>query len=525
MKKNKLYLLIILILSSIFIILEKNYYPGDDTLFHTSNIIANNISLNKITPTLLNNLGYGINIFYPPLPRLLGTIFYKLTNNINITMKLLQWLSIFLSGLTIYIYTKTIFKKEETALLTSSFYISMPYLFTDVFTRGALNESFLFYILPIIFLSYHYLLEKNDKKFYILFILGFTLSIYTHLVLTIYITIFSIIYLLIFYKKILTKNNIIKLIKSTIIILSITSIFWLPLVEHYLLNNYHIFLIKYTKENMVQTLPLYYYFFPLNILSGAKNPLKLYTNTISLFYLIFTYLTFYKQKEEKKHTKLIVSLIIITILVLILESNKLIWNIIPNILRNIQFSWRLSLITSFTISIISGYGINLFKNKKIPIIITIILLTIININNIKTLPNKDITTPLDTNCCMYNWQQEYLPESSIKRLDYLSHHSKKIISNNDIKIIKNNNKYLTFKVNNIEKSSEIELPRIYYLGYTLKKDNKKINLKQSKNGLLSASIKEEGIYTLKYEGTKLNKLSYLIAIIGIIAFLKNILKK
>lgn len=524
MKKDKIYLLIILILSSIFLLLEKKYYLGDDTLFHTSNIIANNLPLNKITPTLLNNLGYGINIFYPPLPHLLGTIFYKITNNINITIKLLQWLSIFLSGLTMYIYIKVIFKKEETALITSLFYISMPYLFTDVFTRGALNESFLFYLLPIIFLSYHYLLAKNDKLFYILFILGFTLSIYTHLVLTIYITIFSIIYLLIFYKKILTKNNIIKLIKSTIIVLSITSIFWLPLVEHYLLKNYYVFSINYTKENMVHTLPLYYYFFPLNVLSGAKNPLKLYTNTISLFYLIFTYLTFFKQ-EEAKNTKIIVSLIIITIISLILESTKLIWNIIPNILRNIQFSWRLSIITSFTISIISGYGINLFKHKKIPIIITIILLTIMNIYNIKTLPNKEYTTTLDTNCCQNNWQQEYLPISSIKRLDYLSHHSKDIISDTNIKIIENTNKTLTFKVNNIDKLSEIELPRIYYLGYTLTKDNKKINLKQNENGLISASIKEKGLYTLKYEKTTLNKISYIIALIGLIAFLKNILKK
>ena len=134
-----------------------NYYIGDDSLYHTSNIIANastnSLFLSKILPILTENLGYGVNIFYPPLPHLIGSYIYRMANNIELTTQILEFLSILLAGLTIYYYTKEVWKNKEQALLTSICYISMPYLITDVFTRTALNESFLFYILPIIYLS------------------------------------------------------------------------------------------------------------------------------------------------------------------------------------------------------------------------------------------------------------------------------------------------------------------------------------------------------------------------------------
>ena len=72
----------------------------------------------------------------------------------------------------------------------------MPYLFTDIFIRGAFNESFLLFIVPLIFLGIHYLIDDNNKlMFYLLFVIGYVLAINTHLVLSIYLTVVILIYL------------------------------------------------------------------------------------------------------------------------------------------------------------------------------------------------------------------------------------------------------------------------------------------------------------------------------------------
>ena len=523
MKKNRTNIIIILIFSLIFVLLTKNYYIGDDTIFHTSNIIS--YTTNLITPKLLNNLGYGINIFYPPLPHFIGSSIYHLTNNITITIKILEWLSFFLAGLAMYHYTNTIFNKKETSLITSLLYISMPYLFTDTITRGALNESFIFFILPIIFLSFNYLEKNKERNFYIYFIMGFTLSIYTHLVLTIYITIISVIYLLLSYKKIITKINLKRLFTGTIIVLCITSNYWIPLLEHYYLKDYVIFLTQYTKEKSVITLPLYYYFFPKIYLSGAMNILRFNINPLSLIFLALTYIIIYKQKIKEEHKKQILIFIVITIIVLIPESTNIIWNIIPNILKNIQFAWRLSLINAFTISIIAGYGINIFKNKKIIIPIVILILGIMNIHTtITTKQNINRNNPLNTTCCSYIWQQEYLPKNAKENIYYLTKRDETIITDNtNITPKKDKNMNLKFKIDSVP--TEIELPRIYYLGYELKINNKKIKIYQNKRGLISAKIKEKGTYQLKYKGTILTKISNFISLFGIIVGIKYITKK
>ena len=79
---------------------------GDDTLFHEANIIAKSISLfdfsGKILPTIGNDLGYGIGIFYPPFPHLLGGTLLSILNNLNISvifvMKVLKLFIVILSG-------------------------------------------------------------------------------------------------------------------------------------------------------------------------------------------------------------------------------------------------------------------------------------------------------------------------------------------------------------------------------------------------------------------------------------------
>lgn len=63
--------------------------------------------------------------------------------------------------------------------------------------------------------------------------------------------------------------------------------------------------------------------------------------------------------------------------------------------------------------------------------------------------------------------------------------------------------------------ARLELPRIYYKGYKLKKDQEKIPLKESENGFLETKINKSGIYELTYNKTPIMKLSYILLSLNI----------
>ncbi len=531
---NKRSTIIILLFSLLFIITIPYLYIGDDTIFHTSNIIANAKTLNplpnKILPLIENNLGYGINIFYPPLPHLLGSYINRITNNISITMRLLQFLTIFLSGISMLLYTNKIFKNKKIALLSSILYISMPYLFTDIFTRGALNESLLFIYIPLIFLSYYYLEINNTKKFYKYFIMGFTLSILTHLVLTIYITIFSIIYFLILWKRIINKDNIKKMMIGTIITLLITSFFWIPLLEHYIQNNYIIF-IESSKLNQTikkEILPVAKIIFPIKSISNGFHTLMFYPTPLSLLLLVITYIQLLQNKIEQKNKKYLLSFLLIIIISILLETNSSIWNLSPNFLKNIQFPWRLNLFIAFSISMISSYGINLIKEKYLNLIIVVIIITLCiqNIYHGLSLKKQPVTNYLDTSITEYiSYHEEYLTKKAKQNRFGLSNRPNTIIPNENIEIIKEEFPNIVFK-NNSKKEITIEFPRLYYLGYELTNSKKeKIKLSESNQGLLEAKINKKDTYTLKYKETPINHIANIFSIIGALIYIKILWKR
>jgi len=122
-----------------FILLLGNdvFYMAHDIVFHISNIkvIASDVSFSnifpgKILPELVNNLGYGVNLFYPVFPHLVSAYLYKLVGDIVITFKILDLMIINLSGIVMYKYIYKVFKDRKCALMASITYISMPYLFS-----------------------------------------------------------------------------------------------------------------------------------------------------------------------------------------------------------------------------------------------------------------------------------------------------------------------------------------------------------------------------------------------------------
>lgn len=533
-KKDLISYLIIFCLSLVYFIpiLDSNtFYDAHDLEFHASNIITiesklsiTNLFPDKIMPILVNNLGYGVNIFYPIFPHLVGAYLYKIVGDIPLTFKLLSLIIINLSGLTMYKLIDKIYKNKRQALLSAITYISMPYFFSDIFIRCALNESFLLFLMPLILLGIHYLIDDNNRlMFYLLFVIGYVLSINSHLVMSVYLTIILVIYLLVQRKKVFKKEVLKDFIIASIFILLLTLHFTVPLLEHNKLGIYNILNIEYTGNRLVQVTNIFNYLFPIKHLD-----IPLYIPP--LITLVLAYVFVNMNKIPEKHKTNLIGMYIILIFSIFLATNRTIWNFMPNIIRNIQFGWRMSLFVAFVVSILFGYSINLFKKdfKKVFLINFILIFATTNFINSGLIVKEDIKDDGYLNTTEEKlWGQEYLPVESVNNIPEIRSKKLNLININtetEIDITKNDVPNMEFTVDNLTDELYLEFPRIYYLGYKLTDESgNNYELTMNNSGLIETTINKNGTYYLEYNGTTLDNISYIITIISSILFLSYLI--
>lgn len=531
MKKNIKYLMIIIVFSIIIILpMKDGYYKGHDTNFHVANIsvLAEQITwLNPLAkeplPKIANNLGYGTRLFYPGLPHLLAAYNTKIFKNVLTGMRITQWLTILLSGFTFFFLANKIFKNKKIATLASIFYMSSPYHLSEIFIRDAFSEMFVPISIPLIVLGILYLLEENIPKFFLNFTIGYIMLIYSHLAMSIYFTLILLLsFFLIYYQKIFTLKNLKYFIISSVIILCFTSPFWISILDHKMNGSYAIFIpyyitgkgdLQYSTIGISQYLsfglPHTYHF--------IRYHLQLLV-TIGIFCGIY----FYVQKKLWKN-KMWTSIMLFTLISFLMTTSLFPWAYIPDILQTLQFPWRLCIYVACGGTLIACITLKKLEKKKyfkkICIICGVISIIGSYYNTYHVSNEKVDLNQLNYNLGMGN-QEEYLPEKVIRNYEYYQNRNQEIttISGNAfIEIIDNNLPNLKFEVKNA-KDLKIELPRLYYLGYQLKKEQQIISLKESENGFLEAEIKENGIYDLEFKGTQKEQLSYYLMFFSGISF-------
>ncbi len=516
MKKNLKYFIIIFIFSILIMIpsLKNGYYKGHDTNFHVANISVlskqitwKNPLAKEPLPNIANNFGYGTRLFYPNLPHLMAAYNTKICNNVVIGMRLTQWITILASGITFFFLTKKIFKNKKIATLASLFYMSAPYHLSEIFIRDAFSEIFVPIAIPIIFLGLLYLLEDNEKKFFSYFTIGYIILLYSHLAMAIYFTLILIVsFVPIYYKKLFSFKNIKYFGLSSMIILCFTSPFWISILEHKINGSYAIFIPYYiTGKGDLQYsaigLSQYFSFLLPHTYNFIRYHLQLIV-TIGLLYGIY-----YIFKTKLWKNKVWISILLFTIISFIMTTSIFPWVYTPDILQTLQFPWRLCIYVAFGGILIFCLCLKKIEKRKCftkaCIILGFFALIGSYYNTYHVSEEKVDLNQINYNLGMGN-QEEYLPEKVIRNYEYYQNRNQeiKIISGNGlIQIINNSVPDLTFEIQEV-KTIKIEFPRIFYLGYQLKKDQKEIPLKENENGFLEAELNENGIYELTYKGTK-----------------------
>lgn len=214
-----------------------------------------------------------------------------------------------------------------------------------------------------------------------------------------------------------------------------------------------------------------------------------------------------------------------------------------NTLKMIQFPWRMMEFATFFLSILAGIGIAMFMNRKPKneLYVVIIIFAVLSISLIDAKKEVEIPfseerykTPIaitsstgrvHPGCASF----EYLPKKAFQNRSYIEQRNNDPIvleGNAQIFEISKEHTNLQFTVQDLQENTKIELPYIYYLGYEaifIKDDGSKVNIpiQESEKGFCMITLPtiENGAIEIKYTGTTLMKLSYLITISGVIYFI------
>jgi len=100
-------------------------------------------------PDLGQNYGQPLFNYYSAFPYYLGQVFHFTGFSYVDTVKLLFLLSLFFSGVFVFLFSKE-FLKEKAALIVALAYMTAPYHAVDIFVRGALSESWGLALVPLV---------------------------------------------------------------------------------------------------------------------------------------------------------------------------------------------------------------------------------------------------------------------------------------------------------------------------------------------------------------------------------------
>lgn len=153
-------------------LIKLRIYGTDDGFIHILRImgVENILQEGNFPPlihsTYCNGFGYAINVFYPPLVTYMPLIFKFFFSSFSDCLKIYTYITLMISGFTMYYFVKELSGKREIALFSAIIYIFIPYRLETIYNRFAIGEFSAYMFIPLVFLGLHNLLYGNKKKHY-----------------------------------------------------------------------------------------------------------------------------------------------------------------------------------------------------------------------------------------------------------------------------------------------------------------------------------------------------------------------
>lgn len=521
-----------------------------DTRIHLLRIIGlrNSIIYSKfpyiIAPFYCNNFGYATNLFYPQFVTYIPYMLKVFTSSYENAMELFAFFTIFASGITMYNFTHQVSKNKIIALISSIIYLTFPYRFECIYERFAIGEFTALIFIPVLFQGLYNLIEGDKSKHYLIAI-GTIGMLLCHTITTLYSAIFCVIYLAFNYKKFF-KKDVIKLCAiNAVFIILITSFFTIPLIEHKMSADYAIFNAEIMRGEGEDVWDNSASFKQLLTDAGSDKTVSFIIGIPIIIYVLLAIGAYKKIETEDK--KWYGEFAILSAISLFMVTKLFPWMIMPNTLTMVQFSWRILVFLNLFLSPICAINIyTIFKNinnKKIAIgfltICTAILVVFTSARLLEFVKEKTETAKGNENyeqrvlerpkISPMSINREYLPTKALQDgCEYIKKRKDNVYvleGNCSIFDEKKDALNLSFSINN-EGKTILELPFIYYLGYDIKIEEngnvQQLNYSESENGFIQITIPDNiksANLSITYSGTTIEKMAYVISIIGVIIFI------
>lgn len=551
-KRNIHYIIIIIIgllISIPFIWLQIR--DTQDGWLHVLRVIGLNYSLSEssfpflVAPYYCCDWGYAMLAFYQTIVTYIPFVLGFISGSFVIGIKLFAVLTTILSGIFMYNFVNEITKKKAIALFSAIFYMCFPYKLEVIYHRFAIGEFTALAFIPLVFQGLYNLLHGDKSRHYYIAI-GATGLMLSHSISTEYTAIFCLIYILFNIKLFFNKDVIKKCVVNVVFILLMSSMFILPMLEFETSARYAIFepdIMRTRTEHLA-----FYSIEPWQFLKDKQEDDGIsFILGIPFIVAIMLGLFAYKKIPKKFKDYYIIS-IFLGVLSMLMCTTLFPWKIFPDFMGTLQYPWRLLGFAYFFLipvcSINVYYTLQYLKNKNVRYLIytiAIIILLVFTAKELSIYKSEDKTLDekysniIEENprISYFSINREYLPEKAVKeQRGYLqTRNNETCIVSGKAEIVNENKDalHLEIEIKNANKNTELELPYLYYPGYTviLQYNNKEINLDtvESDYGFVKITIPEdvsEGKITVDYTATLLDKLAYIISGVSLLGFVAYI---
>lgn len=470
--------------------------------------------------------GYFFKAFYPDFTILPFALIGLLTGT-YFAYDIMIFTITILCGIITYYSVNKIYKNNFTAAVAAILYTFCTYRLYDVYQRGALGEAMSFTFIPLVFLGLYYIIKGDYKKWYVLAI-GYSLLIYTHLIASV-LTFITIVPFIIYYYKAFVKEpkRFWYLLLAAGATLAIVAFYIIPVLEQMMSNSFYYETHtpggragynKYTSDLVA-----------LGLISGLSYPTgKLFCGT-GILLTVAVFLRLFVRHKSLTLRSVDIG-VIIGIVYIFATSMVFPWGRFPfSIIGFIQYPWRLYEFASLFFALAGGYYLSLIlkngRQKAIAFVIIIIAsigVIVSNSINFKQLDSSNILQyyegDSDETPNVHNFYhligQEYLP-SKVPSTKFIHERGLAVIPENmntQISNLKREGKYTIFDVQTDSKDV-IELPLLYYKGYSILLNGKEIPMEQSDNGLIQVDINQSGRVEAYYKGTFVQYISFAVTMI------------
>lgn len=481
---------------------------GDDTAFHLLRIseIFDNLKNGYILPTIyansLDGYGYGNPFFYPDLFLYIPALLMFTGISVAVAYKILLIIITIVTMYITYYSVKGIFKSDNVAFLTMIAYTGSMYRIHNIQVRGALGEIIAMTFLPLIIYGLYKVVYDGDsdykerKLIYLPLSLGFTLTLYTHLISFFIMVLTAGIYFIKHIRKIYKEKRYIDIIKATLVSIGLSSPFLFPMLfmmskDVYSYNETVTFKLTDRLINILEALEI-----------QINDYLLFFIWIVVVAIIVFLCKYIFKKYKYSQLKRISVEMLLVGIFMLILATDLTPWVVIEKLfppIGLIQFPFRFLSLALFFI-ILSNCIIldKLITNINLKILIVYMVTILLSINTLSYYGLKGTNDYIpNTN---YIGQGEYLPKGY--EYSYYTNKENIITSKDDnLEIISDNKnlrkREIVFKTNVLD--DELILPYTYYYGYEVTVNNKKVEVFKTDKALLGVKLNDITEGTLKVE--------------------------